>query len=215
MQISRASRVGGCATALALLVFATLCRPAWTYHSANANASRQAIAVPPASSNASERSPTVGSVPPEVADFGPERHSDVPDRQRIVVERLNSPKDFEIALRLKSTSRKAKAGVSIRVLTPSDYYAVQIDAMKEKIVFARVSHGNYAEIVAVDSDIGDAWHSLSIRAQDNRFSVTLDGRWLFTAYDAVLSRPGRVALWTSREGAVEFDGVSVQPLGPE
>jgi len=164
----------------------------------------------------------LGAVPSQAGDFGLEQPFDVSDGQRdvrddhrIVVERLNSLKDFEIALRLKTTSSNAKGGVALRLLTPSDYYAVQINAMNDKIVFARVSHGKYDEIVAAQSAIGDAWHSLTIRAQDNRFSVTLDGKWLFTAYDTVLSRPGQVTLWTSTHGAIEFDGVSVQPLGPE
>jgi hypothetical protein len=175
----------------------------------------RAVALAVGAGHVTDRTTEPGPVPSEATDFGPQAPADVADDQRIMVEHVSSPKDFEVALRLKPTSSQAKGGVALRLRTPHDYYAVQIDAMNEKVVFSRVSQGKSAEIAAVESTIGNAWHSLNIRAQGNRFTVTLDGKWLFTAYDAVLSRPGRVALWTSRDGAVEFDGFSVKPLGPE
>ena len=79
--------------------------------------------------------------------------------------------------------------------------------------FLLVSRGMATEIVGVDSDMAvDTWHSLTIRAEDERFMVSIDGNWLFTAYDPTLSRPGRIALWTNADAAIRFDRIAIAPL---
>jgi hypothetical protein len=222
-RISRIYRVA-LATTLSLLVVAAFARqPSRAFprisgthnHLVKVDGALRAVALAVGAGRATDRKTNAGAVPSGDTDFGPEEPADVADDQRIMVEHLSSPKNFEVTLRLKPTSSKAKGAVALRLLTPHDYYAVQIDAPSERVVFARVSQGKSAEIAAAEFSIGNAWHSLNIRAQDNHFMVTLDGKWLFTAYDAVLSRPGQVALWTSRDGAVEFDDFSIKPLGPE
>ena len=44
-----------------------------------------------------------------------------------------------------------------------------------------------------------AWLDLRLRADGNRFEVLFEGRSLYTAIDAALDNPGRVALWTKAD----------------
>ena len=45
------------------------------------------------------------------------------------------------------------------------------------------------EIVGVEADIAShSWHTLTVRAVDNQFAVSLDGVWMFTGFDKTLSR---------------------------
>jgi hypothetical protein len=69
------------------------------------------------------------------------------------------------------------------------------------------------EIVGVDADIAShTWHTLTVGAVDNEFVVSLDGDWVFTAFDKTLSQAGRIALWTNGDGITRFDSIAIKPL---
>jgi hypothetical protein len=76
-----------------------------------------------------------------------------------------------------------------------------------------VSNGASEEIVGVDADIAShTWHTLTVQAKDNEFVVSLDGIWMFTAFDKTLSQAGRVALWTKGDSVTRFDSIAITPL---
>jgi hypothetical protein len=135
---------------------------------------------------------------------------------KITVYRADAPQNFAIALRLKPASDEAESDLVLRLRSPRDYYVVRLNARGRKATFARVSAGKSNEIASVDCPIAaDAWHTLQVRAEGNRFTVSLDGAWLFTAYDSVLSRPGPLAVWVNPGSPVQFDKIAVTPIGPE
>jgi hypothetical protein len=140
----------------------------------------------------------------------------VVEPSKVTIYRADPPPNFELDLRLNPTSDDAESDVALRLVTPRDYYVVRVDGHGERVTFSRISEGRSHEIASVERRIApNAWHSLHVRAQDNRFTVTIDGEWLFTAYDAVLQQPGRLAVWTGVGGAVQFDAIAVTPLAPE
>jgi hypothetical protein len=53
---------------------------------------------------------------------------------------------------------------------------------------------------------------LTVRARDNEFVVSLDGVWVFTAFDKTLSQSGRIALWTKGDSVTRFDQIEIAPL---
>jgi hypothetical protein len=64
----------------------------------------------------------------------------------------------------------------VRLSSPQDYYLVQLDALRDQVLFSRVNSGAAEEIVAVDADIAShSWHTLTVRAKNNEFVVSLDG----------------------------------------
>ena len=56
------------------------------------------------------------------------------------------------------------------------------------------------------------WHTLGLLAHGARFSVTFDGKALFTAEDRTFTGPGKVALWTKADSVTRFDQLEVRPL---
>ena len=124
-------------------------------------------------------------------------------------------KDAEISLRLKPTAGKHDqgGGVAVRLMSPDDYYLVQVDALRNRVILLLVTTGVSEEIVGVDADIASrTWHTLAIRAEDDRFAVSFDGNWVFTGFDKTLSHPGRVALWTKGDSVTRFDSITITPF---
>jgi hypothetical protein len=92
---------------------------------------------------------------------------------------------------LRGTSDQG-GGLAVRLSSPQDYYLIQLDALRDRVVFARMSDGGLQEIVGVDADIATHdWHTLTVLAKDDEFVVSLDGSWVFTAFDK--RWPGRAA----------------------
>ena len=125
-------------------------------------------------------------------------------------------KNAEISIRLKvdaGQSDGAAGGIAVRLSSPRDYYLVQVDARRQLIFFLRVDHGATEEIAGVDADIAaHSWHTLTIRAVDDQFTVSLDSVWAFTAFDKILSQPGSIALWASSNSVARFDQIDIAPL---
>jgi hypothetical protein len=124
-------------------------------------------------------------------------------------------KNADISLRFKAVGGKANrgGGVALRVTTPDNYYLVQADSRRDRVLFLRVSKGETEEIAGVNADIVDnTWHTLAVRAEDDGFAVSLDGVWVVTAFDKTLAGPGRVALWTNADSVTRFDGITILSL---
>ena len=126
-----------------------------------------------------------------------------------------SLKNGEISLRLHTTGGTASqgGGVAVRLNSPQDYYLVQLDALRDRVLLSLVHAGTSEEIVGVDADIAShAWHTLTVRAKDDEFVVSLDGTWAFTGFDKTLSQAGRIALWTEGDSVTRFDQIAIAPL---
>jgi hypothetical protein len=135
----------------------------------------------------------------------------------LAVYKPASVTDAEIGLRIKATGGREDqgGGIALRLTSPDSYYLVEMDARRDRVVFLRVANGDAEEIIAVDADIAtNAWHTLTVRAVGDEFVVSLDGVWAFTAFDKVLSRPGRVALWTAADSVTRFDSLAIAPPSP-
>jgi hypothetical protein len=137
------------------------------------------------------------------------------DRFPLAIYKTASIKNVEVNLRLKADGGESDrgGGVAVRLSGPQNYYLVQVDALRERVLFSRVSDGTNEEIIGVDADIAShAWHTLTVRAKDDEFEVSLDGTWLFTAFDKTLSRAGRIALWTEGDSITRFDNIAITAL---
>jgi hypothetical protein len=124
-------------------------------------------------------------------------------------------KNGDFSLRFKAISGASYhqgGGLALRMATPNDYYLVQVDALRDRVLLLQMSNGIAEEIVGVDADIAaDVWHTLAVRAQDDRFAVFLDGAWIFTGYDKTFQHAGRIALWTEPGGITRFDRITMGP----
>ena len=137
------------------------------------------------------------------------------DRFPLAIYKPASLKNAEISLRLNAAGGESDqgGGVAVRLRSPQNYYLVQLDVLRDRVRFSRVSNGASEEIVGIDADIAlHSWHTLTVRAKDDEFVVSLDGIWMFTAFDKILSQAGRIALWTEGDSITRFDQIEIAPL---
>jgi hypothetical protein len=132
----------------------------------------------------------------------------------LAVYKAASLKDAEISLRIKATGGTEDQGgvVAVRLTSPDNYYLVQLDARRDRVLFSRVADGMSEEIAGIDADITtNEWHRLLVRAVEDEIVVSLDGVWAFTAFDKTLTHAGRIALWTATDSVTRFDSITIAP----
>jgi hypothetical protein len=56
------------------------------------------------------------------------------------------------------------------------------------------------------------WHTLALKAEGDRFTVSFDGKALLLAEDETFPHAGKVALWTKADSVTYFDTISIMPL---
>jgi hypothetical protein len=87
------------------------------------------------------------------------------DRFPLAISKTAPLKNAAISLRLKATGGTSDrdGGIAVRLKTPDDYYLVQLDALRDRVLFSLVTNGVPEEIVGVDADIsrtrGTRWQS--------------------------------------------------------
>jgi hypothetical protein len=134
--------------------------------------------------------------------------------EALAICHLAALKNGDISLRFKSSSGASHqgGGLALRMATPNDYYLVRVDVRRNRALLLQVKNGLEEEIVGVDADVAaDVWHTLAVRAQDDRFTVYLDGAWIFTGYDKTFPHAGRIALWAEPGSITRFDRITIGP----
>jgi hypothetical protein len=87
-------------------------------------------------------------------------------------------------------------------------------ALEDNVGFYRVVKGQRQQITAADAKVAsNEWHTLGLRAEGDRFTISFDGKQLFTAQDNTFAGPGTVALWTKADSVTYFDTISITPPG--
>jgi hypothetical protein len=56
------------------------------------------------------------------------------------------------------------------------------------------------------------WHTLALKAEGDRFTVSFDGKALLSAQDSTFPDSGKVALWTKADSVTYFDTISIMTL---
>jgi hypothetical protein len=126
-----------------------------------------------------------------------------------------SAKDVDVLIRFKPVGGKVDqaGGIAVRLTTLDDYYVARANALEDNVRFYRVVKGRREQIESADTKVaGNQWHTLGLRAEGDRFTVSFDGKELFTARDATFGAPGKVALWTKADSVTHFDNLAIRPL---
>jgi hypothetical protein len=126
-----------------------------------------------------------------------------------------SAKDVDVSVRFKPVGGKVDqaGGIAVRLTTYDDYYVVRANALEDNVRFYRVVKGRREQIDGVNTKVArDRWHTLALRAEGDAFTVTFDGKALFTAHDKTFANSGKVALWTKADSVTHFDTLTIRPL---
>ena len=126
-----------------------------------------------------------------------------------------SGKNLEISVRFKSVAGAVDeaGGVALRLLTPDDYYVARANALEDNVRFYRVVKGKREQLAGANTKVSaNQWHTLALKAEGDRFTVSFDGKALISAQDRTFPDAGKVALWTKADSVTYFDTISITPL---
>ena len=66
-------------------------------------------------------------------------------------------------------------------------------ALEDNVRFYHVVHGRREQLKGADVRVTpNQWHSLGLRAEGNRFTISYDGKTLFSATDNTFARPAEL-----------------------
>jgi hypothetical protein len=124
-------------------------------------------------------------------------------------------KNVEVSLRFKPVAGSVDraGGIAVRLTDANNYYVVRANALEDNVRFYHVIRGRRSQLRSASPKVAAGeWHTLSLKAEGDRFTVTFDGKQLYTVTDKALTQPGRVALWTKADSVTRFDRIEINPL---
>ena len=124
-------------------------------------------------------------------------------------------KNVEVALRFKPVAGKVDqaGGVALRLTSPNDYYLARANALEDNVRFYRIVKGRRQQLASADVKVaGGVWHTLGLTAENDRFTVSFNGKALYSANDGTFPGAGRIALWTKSDSVTRFDQINIQIL---
>jgi hypothetical protein len=126
-----------------------------------------------------------------------------------------SAANLNVEIRFKAVAGKVDqaGGVAVRLMDPDNYYVVRANALEDNVRFYRVVRGRREQLEGANLKVtSNQWHVLALRAEGDRFTVTYDGKTLFSATDNTFGEAGGVALWTKADSVTRFDRLAITPL---
>jgi hypothetical protein len=126
-----------------------------------------------------------------------------------------SAANLTVELRFKAVGGKVDqaGGIAVRLEDADNYYVARANALEDNVRFYRVVQGRREQLAGADLRVtANEWHTLGLRAEGERFTVSYDGKTLFSASDSTFTEAGGVALWTKADSITRFDQVKITPL---
>src|SRR4051812_26267497 len=133
----------------------------------------------------------------------------------LAIYQPHSGRNVEVSVRFKPVSGSVDqaGGIALRLQTPDDYYVVRANALEDNVRFYRVVKGNREQLASANTKVAtNTWHTLTLKAEGDRFTISYDGNELYKVSDATFSEAGKVALWTKADSVTYFDNLTIRPL---
>jgi hypothetical protein len=136
------------------------------------------------------------------------------DRFALAIYRPIAAENIEVKVRLKIVSGPTlTAGFAVSLRNPNSYYAISANAFEQRVDLLLFSDGKPARVDSAEGDVmPDRWHTLGVTLNDDHFTVSLDQKVLFTAFERTRMKDGHVALWTQEDNVTRFDRIEVRAL---
>ena len=101
----------------------------------------------------------------------------------------------------------------MRLFDADNYYVVRANALEDNVRFYRVIKGERQQIAGADTKVSaNEWHTLRLKVEGERFTITFEVKVLFTATDGAIKGAGRIALWTKADSVTRFDRIEINTL---
>jgi Domain of Unknown Function (DUF1080) len=124
--------------------------------------------------------------------------------------------NVEVTARCKPISGQTDqaCGVIVRATDAGNYYMARANALESNVRFYRVRAGQREELASEGVKINRGqWHTLSLHARDDRFTVFFNGTPLHVTKDSTPQpRPadGRVGVWVKSDSVTYFDRLEIR-----
>ena len=126
-----------------------------------------------------------------------------------------SAADVAVELRFKAVGGKIDqaGGIAVRLEDADNYYVARANALEDNVRFYRVVNGRREQLEGANLRVtANEWHVLGLRAEGERFTVSYDGKALFSVTDKTFTEAGGVALWTKADSVTRFDQMKITTL---
>jgi hypothetical protein len=126
-----------------------------------------------------------------------------------------SAKNLDVEIHFKAVAGRTDraAGIAVRLRDADNYYVVRANALEDNVRFYRVADGRHQQLGGANVRVTSGeWHSLALRAEGARFTVSFDGKTLFGVTDNTFAEAGGVALWTKADSVTRFDQIKITSL---
>ena len=126
-----------------------------------------------------------------------------------------SAQNVDLTVHFKAVAGKVDqaGGIAVRLSDADNYYVVRANALEDNVRFYRMVKGRREQLEGANTKVtANEWHQLGLRAEGNQFTVTFDGKQLFTATDRTFTAAGKVALWTKADSVTRFDRIEIKTL---
>jgi glycosyl hydrolase family 59 (putative galactocerebrosidase) len=128
----------------------------------------------------------------------------------LAIYEASSLSNLDAVIRFKAVAGKVDqaGGIAIRLRDADNYYVVRANALEDNVRFYRVVQGRREQLEGADVKVTpNEWHTLGLRAEGERFTVTYDGKTLYSATDKTFASAGKIALWTKSDSVTRFDQI--------
>jgi glycosyl hydrolase family 59 (putative galactocerebrosidase) len=126
-----------------------------------------------------------------------------------------SGKNVDVQVRFKAVAGRIDraAGIAVRLTSPNDYYIVRANALEDNVRFYRMVAGKREQLATANINVAsNEWHTLGLKAEGERFTISFNGKELYTVTDKIFGAAGRVALWTKADSVTRFDRLDINVL---
>ena len=128
--------------------------------------------------------------------------------------------DGEITTRCKPVSGRVDqaCGLIIRAADAMNYYIARSNVLESNVRFYRVRNGARQQLATAENVKipRNQWHTLTLRAEGNRYTVIFNGKTLHTTTDTTTAEPrpteGRAGLWVKSDSVTHFERIEIAKL---
>ena len=124
-------------------------------------------------------------------------------------------KDVEVTVRFKAVAGRVDraGGIAVRLTDADNYYVLRANALEDNVNFYHVVHGSRRADPRCRCKVAsDQWHTLSLKAVGDQFTIGFNDKTLFTVADRTFANAGKVALWTKADSVTRFDALTIRTL---
>ncbi len=122
-----------------------------------------------------------------------------------------SLKDGFVEVKFKPVAGKEDqaGGVIWRVKDANNYYIARANALEDNVRIYHFVNGKRTQFNGASQKVAPGqWHTLRANFSGNRFTVSFNGKELFTAEDDTFKDAGKVGVWTKADSVTLFDDFS-------